>query len=106
LPAPPLDTAALPATGAASDAVASDAPTTDSPTSDTPTSDFALLRSHGDVRARVIAGAIAPFALFTAAMAGLDRLDRSYLIWIWIPLITAGVLVGLFLDLGHRRYSR
>jgi hypothetical protein len=68
-------------------------------------SDVALLRAHGDVRARVIAAVLVPFALYTAAMAALGRLDISYLLWIWIPLITAGVLVGLFLDLGHRRHS-
>jgi hypothetical protein len=68
-------------------------------------SDLRLLRRHGDVRARVIAGIVVPFAVFTVVMALLDRLDRSYFIWIWIPLVTAGVLGGLFLDLGHRRYS-
>lgn len=67
-------------------------------------SDFALVRSHGDVRARVIAGVVVPFAAYTVAMAVLGRLDLSYLTWIWIPLISAGVLVGLFLDLGHKRY--
>lgn len=68
-------------------------------------SDLRLLRRHGDVRARVIAGVVLPFAVFTVVMAVLDRLDRSYLIWIWIPLVTAGVLGGMFLDHGHRRYS-
>jgi hypothetical protein len=28
-----------------------------------------------------------------------------YLIWIWIPLVTAGVLAGSILDAAHRRRS-
>lgn len=68
--------------------------------------DFALVRAHGDVRNRVIAAVLVPFALYTAALAALGKLGTTYLLWIWIPLITAGVLVGLFLDLGHRKYSR
>jgi uncharacterized membrane protein YdbT with pleckstrin-like domain len=64
----------------------------------------ALVRQHADVRARVLAALLVPFAVYTAAMAAIGKLDRSYLLWIWIPLITAGVLVGLFLDLGHRKY--
>jgi hypothetical protein len=66
--------------------------------------DVALVRQHADVRARVLAALLVPFAVYTAAMAAIGKLDRSYLLWIWIPLITAGVLVGLFLDLGHRKY--
>lgn len=68
--------------------------------------DFALVREHGDVRARVIAALLVPFAIYTAAMAAIGKLDRSYLLWIWIPLVTAGILMGLFLDLGHRKYRR
>jgi hypothetical protein len=68
--------------------------------------DFALVRAHGDVRARVLAAVLVPFVVYTVAMAVLGKLDRSYLLWIWAPLISAGVLVGLFLDLGHRKYNR
>lgn len=66
--------------------------------------DVALVRQHADVRARVIAAVLVPFAIYTAALAAIGKLDRSYLLWIWIPLISAGLLVGLFLDMGHRKY--
>jgi hypothetical protein len=68
--------------------------------------DLALFREHSDVRARVIAALLVPFAVYTAALAAMGKLDRTYLLWIWIPLVTAGILVGLFLDLGHRKYRR
>jgi hypothetical protein len=29
---------------------------------------------------------------------------RTYLLWIFIPLVVAGVLFGAFLDAGHKRY--
>lgn len=68
--------------------------------------DVALIRAHSDVRARVVAAVLVPFVIYTAVMAVISKLDRSYLLWIWIPLISAGTLVGLFLDLGHRKYGR
>jgi hypothetical protein len=67
-------------------------------------SDLALLRAHPDVRARCIAGALSPFVFYAAALAAIGQLD-VFLIWVWTPLILAGVLIGLFLDLGHKRYS-
>lgn len=102
---PPPDTAreALPA----ADAAAVSAEPQRKPARQRSTAaDVALVREHSDVRARVIAAVLVPFAVYTAAMAAIGKLDRSYLLWIWIPLITAGVLVGLFLDLGYRKYPR
>jgi hypothetical protein len=29
-----------------------------------------------------------------------------YAIWVWIPLVIAGVLAGGILDAAHRKYSR
>jgi hypothetical protein len=29
----------------------------------------------------------------------------TFLIWIWLPLISAGILIGLFLDSAHKRYA-
>lgn len=66
--------------------------------------DIALLREHSDVRARVIAALIVPFVLYSVVMY-LARWMHMYFIWVWIPLVTAGVLAGLLLDAAHRRYK-
>lgn len=66
--------------------------------------DLALLRSRSDVRARVLAAIVVPFLLYTVVMFLIGRTD-VYLIWIWIPLVTAGVLAGSFLDAAHRKPS-
>jgi hypothetical protein len=94
-----VDSAAVPST-----ATAVAPPVAGPPAASPSAADLALVRSHADVRARVIAALVVPFAAFTVVMAVLGRLDVSYLTWIWIPLISAGVLVGLLLDLGHKRY--
>lgn len=67
--------------------------------------DLRLVREHADVRARCIAAVVVPFAAYVAVFAVLGRLGVSALLWIWIPLISAGVLVGVFLDAGHKRYG-
>jgi hypothetical protein len=64
--------------------------------------DLALLREHSDVRARVIAALVVPFVLYTAVLY-LAGAMSSYFIWVWIPLVTAGVLAGSILDAAHRR---
>jgi hypothetical protein len=64
--------------------------------------DLALLRQHSDVRARVVAAVVVPFVLYTAVMYLIGALN-VYLIWVWIPLVTAGVLGGSILDAEHRR---
>jgi hypothetical protein len=69
------------------------------------TADIALLREHSDVRARVIAAVIAPFVLYSVVMY-LGRWMHMYFIWVWIPLVTAGVLAGSLLDVAHRRYNK
>ena len=66
--------------------------------------DFALFREHSDVRNRAIAAVLAPFVIYAVVMVVIGRTD-VFLIWIWIPLILAGVLMGLVLDLGHKRYG-
>src|SRR5436305_333746 len=52
--------------------------------------DVELLRTHSDVRARVIAAVVAPFVLYTVALYLVGGFD-VYLLWVWIPLVTAGV---------------
>lgn len=66
--------------------------------------DLALLRSHSDVRARCVAAVVVPFVLYSAIMYLIDALDL-YLLWVWIPLVLAGVLAGSILDSAHRRYA-
>jgi len=66
--------------------------------------DLALLRTHPDVRNRAIAALIVPFVAYAVVMVVTGR-SGDLLVWIWTPLILAGVLVGLMLDLGHKRYG-
>ena len=65
--------------------------------------DLALLRRHSALRARVIAAVVVPFVLYTTVMYLLSWLD-VYFIWVWIPLVSAGVLAGSFLDVAHRKH--
>jgi hypothetical protein len=66
--------------------------------------DLALLRDHSEVRARCIAAVVVPFVLYTALLLAIGSMD-VYVIWIWIPTVSAGVLAGGFLDAAHRRYD-
>jgi hypothetical protein len=65
--------------------------------------DLTLLRTHSDVRARCIAAVVVPFVIYSAVMYLIGSL-HVYLIWIWIPLVTAGILAGTLLDAAHRKY--
>ncbi|MDT4916453.1 MAG: hypothetical protein QOH89_1153, partial [Pseudonocardiales bacterium] len=67
--------------------------------------DLELLRQHSDVRARVLAAVLAPFVVYTLVMFLFDALD-VYFIWVWLPLVSAGVLAGSILDAAHRRRGR
>jgi hypothetical protein len=64
--------------------------------------DLALLREHSEVRARVLAAIVVPFVLYTAVLYLIGSIG-VYLIWVWIPLVTAGILSGTILDAEHRR---
>jgi hypothetical protein len=66
--------------------------------------DLALLRARSDVRARVLAAVIAPFVIYTIVMYLIDRIG-VYFIWVWVPLVAAGVLAGSILDAAHRKQS-
>ena len=70
---------------------------------DQPTAaDLELLRSRPDVRNRVIAAVLAPFVIYTIVMVVAGSLG-AYLLWVWLPLVTAGVLGGSILDAAHRK---
>lgn len=64
--------------------------------------DLHLLRVSQGLRARCAAAVLVPFLIFTVVLIVIGRTD-VYLIWLWIPTVLAGVLVGTFLDLEHRR---
>ncbi len=69
--------------------------------------DIELLKTRGDVRARVVAAVVVPFVLYAVVLTAIGSFGwRVFLIWIWIPLVTAGIIVGLFLDAGHRTQNR
>ena len=67
--------------------------------------DLELLREHSDVRNRVIAALIAPFVIYTLALY-LGGGMGVFFIWVWLPLVTAGVLAGSILDAAHRQRAR
>jgi hypothetical protein len=70
---------------------------------DQPTAaDLELLRSRPDVRNRVIAAVVAPFVIYTIVIVLIGSLG-SYVLWVWLPLVTAGVLAGSILDAAHRK---
>jgi hypothetical protein len=64
--------------------------------------DLRLLRENPALRARCAAAVIVPFLLYTAALMVIGA-TASYLVWVWIPTVVAGVSVGTFLDVAHRR---
>jgi len=67
--------------------------------------DLRMLRQNGAVRAQALAAVIVSFLLYTIVMVVLGR-TGVYLQWLWIPIVLAGFLVGLVLDLGHRRANK
>ena len=64
-----------------------------------------MLRSDAALRNRVIAGVVLPFALLAIVLVSIGKIG-SYVSWIWIPLILAGVLAGVLLDGAHKRMQR
>ena len=64
--------------------------------------DLTLLRENPAVRARCAAAVIVPFLLYTVVLVVLGRAG-VILVWVWIPVVLAGVSVGAFLDAAHRR---
>lgn len=62
--------------------------------------DVNLLRAAPGLRAQALAGVVVPYLLYTVIMVLLARTD-VYLIWLWIPTVLAGALVGHMLDRAH-----
>ncbi len=96
-PVPPPAGAITPAPGPAADV----APALKARESET-RADLRLLRADTALRSRVIAGAVVPFVLYALVLLVIGQLSE-FLLWIWIPAIVAGVLMGGLLDRAHRR---
>ncbi|WP_375491499.1 hypothetical protein [uncultured Jatrophihabitans sp.] len=67
--------------------------------------DVALVRRHRDVLARCVAAAVVPFVVYVVVLLVVGAATRTYLLFVFIPLITAGLLVGALLDAAHRRHD-
>jgi hypothetical protein len=67
--------------------------------------DLRMLRQHPAVRAQAIAAVLASFLVYTLVIIAIGR-TSSYVYWLWIPIVASGVLVGLVLDLAHRRAAK
>jgi hypothetical protein len=84
------------------------APTRSEPAAVAPTlargtaADLRLLRASGTLRTRAAAAGLLPFVLYTVVMVVIGRTDR-FLVFLWAPIVVAGVCFGAVLDLGHRR---
>ncbi|WAX55366.1 hypothetical protein M6B22_12500 [Jatrophihabitans cynanchi] len=67
--------------------------------------DLKLLRQSANLRVRCIGAVVATFLIYTVVLIVLGRTD-VYLLWVWIPTVLSGILVGSFLDAAHRRIAR
>jgi hypothetical protein len=63
--------------------------------------DLHMLRVDPALRARCAAAVVVPFLLYTVVLVVIGR-TGLFLLWVWIPLVTAGVVAGMFLDLAAR----
>lgn len=70
-----------------------------------PNADLRMLRDNPTLRTRCAAAVVVPFVLYTVALLVIGRTD-VYLIWLWIPTVTAGILAGAFLDIAAKREQR
>jgi len=64
--------------------------------------DLRMLREQPALRARCVAAIVVPFLAYALVLLVIGRTD-VFLLWIWIPMVAAGVLFGSFLDAAHRR---
>ena len=62
--------------------------------------DVNLLKAVPGLRAQALAGLVVPYLLYTVVMVLLARTD-VFLLWLWIPTVFAGALVGHLLDRAH-----
>jgi hypothetical protein len=67
--------------------------------------DLRLLRSDSSLRSRVVSAVVLPFLLYFCVLWAIGRLD-AFAVWVWLPLITAGLGAGLLLDAAHAKAKR
>lgn len=63
--------------------------------------DLHLLRQNPTLRARCAAAVVVPFVLYTAVLLVVGEAGR-FLLWMWVPTVTAGIVAGAFLDRAAR----
>ena len=66
--------------------------------------DLQLLRRDPRLRVWCAGAAVLIFLIYTTVIIVLGRSD-VYLIWVWIPTVLTGVVVGALLDRTHRVQS-
>lgn len=64
--------------------------------------DLRLLRADPALRKRVIAAVLAPFLVYLLVLLVIGQVG-AFAVWVWLPLITAGVGVGVLLDAAHAK---
>ena len=67
--------------------------------------DLRLLRTEPALRHRVIAAVLVPFVLYFAVLLAIGRTD-AFAVWVWLPLIAAGIGGGLLLDSAHAKLKK
>ena len=53
----------------------------------------------------MIAAVVVPFVLYFAVLVAIGRTD-AFAVWVWLPLITAGIGGGLLLDSAHAKRKK
>lgn len=71
----------------------------------TTAADLRLLRTDPALRSRVAAAVVVPFVVYVVILLGIGRMD-AFAVWVWIPLITAGIGGGLLLDAAHSKEKK
>jgi hypothetical protein len=67
--------------------------------------DLRLLRSDPSLRNRVIAAVLVPFVLYFVILLAIGR-TGAFAVWVWLPLISAGIGGGLLLDAAHAKAKK
>lgn len=67
--------------------------------------DLQLLRADGGLRLRCAGAVVLTFLIYTAVLILMGRSD-VYVIWLWIPIVVSGVVIGGLLDHAHGARDR
>jgi hypothetical protein len=66
--------------------------------------DLRLLRTDARLRAWAVAAVLGPFVAYFLLVLAIGRTDR-FVLFVWAPIVLAGILLGAVLDIGHRRVA-